>query len=99
MNIQPVGNRLLVEPIEEADKVGSIFIPNVAKDPPQRARVVVLGTGEEVRNSDGKVVDSIPFVVKVGQQILVSKYGGSQIKVDQKEYKIINASDILAIIS
>ncbi len=94
VKIQPLGDRVLVEAIEAAEQVkGGIFIPDSAKEKPQEAKVVALGTGK--RDENGKL---IPFDVKVGDVVLTSKYGGTEVKFDDKEYKILNSSDILAVV-
>lgn len=94
VKIQPLGDRVLVEPVEEKEEVkGGIVIPDTAKEKPQEARVVALGTGK--KDDDGNV---IPFEVKVGDVVLTSKYGGTEVKFDEKEYKILSTSDILAIV-
>lgn len=94
IKVKPLGDRVLVEPIEEKEVVkGGIVIPDSAKEKPQEAKVVALGSGK--KDDDGKL---IPFEVKVGDIVLTSKYGGTDIKYEDKEYKILNASDILAIV-
>jgi len=94
LKVKPLGDRVLVEEIEDAEtKTGGIIIPDSAKEKPQRAKVVALGTGK--RDDDGK---KIPFEVKVGDVILTSKYGGTEVKIEGKEYKILSSSDILAVI-
>jgi chaperonin GroES len=94
LNIKPLGDRLLVEPIEEKEvKKGGIIIPDTAKEKPQEGIVVALGTGKT--DDNGK---KVPFEVKKGDRVLVSKYGGTEIKLDGKEYKIFNSDDLLAII-
>ncbi len=95
LNIHPLGDRVLVEPSAEEDvKKGGIIIPDTAKEKPQEGKVVALGTGKT--DDNGK---KVPFEVKKGDRVLVSKYGGTEIKIDGKEYKIMNSDDILAIIS
>ena len=95
LKIKPLGDRILVEPIEEKEeKKGGIIIPDSAKEKPQESKVVALGTGKT--DDDGK---KVPFEVKKGDKVLVSKYGGTEIKLDGKEYKILNSDDILAIIN
>ncbi|OPZ28295.1 MAG: 10 kDa chaperonin [Lentisphaerae bacterium ADurb.BinA184] len=94
LKVKPLGDRVLVEEIEEEEvKSGGIIIPDSAKEKPQRAKVVALGTGK--RDDDGK---KIPFEVKVGDVILTSKYGGTEVKIEGKEYKILSSSDILAVL-
>jgi len=95
VKIQPLGDRVLVEAIEEQEtQQGGIIIPDSAKEKPQEAKVVKLGTGKV--DDDGK---KVPFEVKEGDKVLTSKYGGTDVKYDGKEYKILNASDILAVVS
>jgi chaperonin GroES len=94
LNIKPLGDRILVEAVEEKEvKKGGIIIPDSAKEKPQEGIVVVLGTGK--LDEDGK---RIPFEVKKGDRVLVSKYGGTEIKIDGKEYKIFNSDDLVAIL-
>lgn len=94
MNIEPLGDRVLVEAIEQKEVIkGGIVIPDSAKEKPQEAKVVAVGPGK--RDDSGKL---IPMEVKVGDFVLTSKYGGTEIKLDDKEYKILNSSDILAIV-
>lgn len=94
VKIQPLGDRVLVEAMEETEQVkGGIVIPDSAKEKPQEAKIVALGTGKVDEN--GK---KVPFDVKVGDVVLTSKYGGTDVKYDDKEYKILSSSDILAVI-
>jgi len=94
LKVKPLGDRVLVEAVEEKEqKKGGIIIPDAHKEKPQESKVVALGTGKQ--DDDGK---KLPFDVKVGDLVLTSKYGGSDIKLDGKEYKILNSDDILAVI-
>jgi len=94
INLKPLGDRVLVEPAEEKEaKKGGIIIPETAKEKPTEGLVRALGTGKT--DDNGK---KIPFEVKVGDRVLVSKYGGTEIKLDGKEYKILNSDDILGVI-
>ncbi|MCX8157707.1 MAG: co-chaperone GroES [Verrucomicrobiae bacterium] len=94
VKVKPLGDRVLVEPVEEKEvKKGGIIIPDTAKEKPMEAVVVALGTGKT--DDNGK---KIPFEVKVGDHVLTSKYGGTEIKLDDKEYKILNSDDILAVL-
>lgn len=87
--IKPLGDRVLVQSIDEDEQVkGGIIIPDSAKEKPQEATVVALGTG----NPDA------PFNVKVGDTVLTSKYGGTEVKFDGKAYTLLREDDILAII-
>ena len=94
MSIKPLGDRVLVLPIEEQEvKKGGIIIPDTAKEKPQEGKVIALGTGK--RDDNGKLV---PFTVKKGDRVLISKYGGTEIKIDGKEYQILREEDILGVI-
>ena len=94
INVRPLGDRVLVEPAEEKEvKKGGIIIPDSAKEKPTEGIIVALGTGKT--DDNGK---KVPFEVKKGDRVLVSKYGGTEIKLDGKEYKILNSDDILAVI-
>jgi chaperonin GroES len=94
INVKPLGDRVLVAPVEEKEvKKGGIIIPDTAKEKPTGGLVVALGTGKT--DDSGK---KVPFEVKKGDRVLVSKYGGTEIKLDGKEYKIFNSDDILAVI-
>jgi len=94
INVRPLGDRILVEPAEEKEiKKGGIIIPDSAKEKPTEGIVVALGTGKT--DDSGK---KVPFEVKKGDRVLVSKYGGTEIKLNDKDYKILSADDILAII-
>jgi len=94
INLRPLGDRVLVEPVEEKEtKKGGIIIPDTAKEKPTEGVVRALGTGK--LDDNGK---KIPFEVKVGDRVLVSKYGGTEVKLDGKEYKLLNSDDILGII-
>jgi chaperonin GroES len=94
VNLKPLGDRVLVEPVEEKEvKKGGIIIPDTAKEKPTEGLVVALGTGKT--DDNGK---KVPFEVKKGDRVLISKYGGTEIKLDGKEYKILNSDDILAVV-
>ena len=93
-NIKPLGDRVLVKPLEEKEiSKGGIIIPDSAKEKPQEAEVVALGTGK--RDDDGKLIE---FTVKVGDKVLVSKYGGTEVKVEGDSYTIMREDDIIGII-
>jgi chaperonin GroES len=94
INVRPLGDRVLVQPIEEKEtKKGGIIIPDTAKEKPQEGSVVALGTGK--LDEDGKKVE---FTVKKGDKVLIPKYGGTEIKVDGESYLIMREDDILGII-
>ena len=92
--IQPLGQRVLVKRIDSEEKTsGGIYLPDTAKEKPQEAKVVALGTGG--KDDDGKPIE---FTVKVGDVVLISKYGGTEVKIDNEEHLLISESDILGII-
>src|SRR5437588_2742225 len=94
LNLKPIGDRILVEAVEEkAAKKGGIIIPDTAKEKPMESTVVALGTG---KTDDNGV--KVPFEFKRGDRVLVTKYGGTEIKLDGKEYKILSSDDVLAVI-
>ncbi len=94
MKVKPIGDRVLVKPgKEEEQKKGGIIIPDSAKEKPQEGKIVAIGTGKVDEN--GK---KIPFEVKVGDRVLISKYGGTEIKIDGEEYQILREDDILGIV-
>ena len=85
---------MLVQPLEEKEvKKGGIIIPDTAKEKPQEGKVIALGTGK--LDDNGKKVE---FTVKSGDKVLISKYGGTEIKVDGESYLIMREDDILGII-
>ena len=95
MKVKPLGDRLLVKRVEpEEVKKGGIIIPDTAKEKPQEAEVIEVGTGK--KDEDGK---SIKMDVKKGDKILISKWGGTEITLNDEEYLIIKEDDVLAIVS
>ena len=93
MKIQPLGARVLVEPIEEKEQIkGGIFIPDAAKEKPTEGKVIAIG---KKRDDDGK---EVPFDVKVGETVLMPKYGGTEVKLDDKTYQIVREEDLLGIV-
>jgi chaperonin GroES len=94
MSVKPLGDRVLVQPVEDQEvKKGGIIIPDTAKEKPQEGKVIAVGTGK--RDEHGKL---IPFEVKKGDRVLISKYGGTEIKMDGKDYLIMREDDILGVI-
>jgi chaperonin GroES len=93
-SIKPLGQRVLVKRLEaEEVAAGGIIIPDTAKEKPQEAEIITLGTGG--KDDDGKLIE---FQVKVGDKVLISKYGGTDVKVNGQELLIINENDILGVI-
>jgi chaperonin GroES len=95
MNIKPLSDHILIEPIKEEEKTKTgILLPETAeKEKPEQGQVIAVGPGK--KTEDGKI---IPLDVKPGQKVLFTKYGPNEIKVDDKEYLIAKEEDILAII-
>jgi chaperonin GroES len=94
LNLKPLGNRVVVEPIEQEEvTAGGIVLPETAKEKPQKGTILSVGPGE--RDEDG---DYIPMDVKSGDTVLFAKYSGTEIKVDGKKLLILRESDILAIL-
>ena len=92
MNIHPLDDRIVVEPLEaETKTAGGILIPDTAKEKPQKGKVVAVGPGKLL--DDGKRATP---AVKKGDIVLYAKYGGSDVKVGEKEYLIMRESDVLA---
>ena len=92
MDLQPLGDRLIVEVLEEEEQtVSGIVLPDTAKEKPQRGRVLAVGPG--ARDEDGKFVG---MEVAEGDEVVFSKYGGTEIKVGADEYLILRESDVLA---
>ena len=95
-SLQPLGDRVLVKRLEpeEQKTSGGIYIPDTAQEKPQRGEIVAIGAG--LVNDDGK---TIPMRVKVGDQVLFGKYGGSDVEIDGEEYMIIKEDEIYGIIT
>jgi chaperonin GroES len=85
MNIQPLGKRVLVEPLEQEEKVGTIIIPDTAKEKPMMGIVIAVGTDEGLQK-----------LIKAGDKVIFGKYAGEEIKIEGKKHLIIKRSDILA---
>ena len=89
LNIQPLADRVLVEPVAaETTTASGIIIPDNAKEKPQKGTVVAVGTGKKDE----------PLTVKVGDTVLYGKYGGTELKLEGKDYLMMRESDILAIV-
>ncbi len=94
MKVKPLGDKVLVKRLEAKDVVsGGIIIPDTAKEKPMEAKVISLGEGRV--SKDGT---SIGFDVKVGDTVLITRYGGQDIKIDGEDYMIMREDDIMAII-
>ena len=92
MNIKPLGDRVVIKPIESEEVTKSgIVLPETAKEKPQQGEVVAVGSGEYI---DGK---KVALEVKAGDKVIYSKYSGTEIKLDDQTYLIMKQNDILAI--
>ena len=96
MNLQPLGDRVIVKPLSEEDNKtpSGIYIPDTAKEKPQEGEVVAVGPGEPNENGENIKPD-----VENGDKVVYSKYGGTEIKVEGTEYLILSSRDILAKVS
>ena len=93
MKIRPLGDRVLVEPVEEKDQaVGGIIIPDSAKEKPMQGKVIAVG---KKTDKDGKV---IAFDVKAGDTVLLPKYGGTEVKLDGKKLQLVREEDLLGVL-
>lgn len=94
MNLRPLQDRIIVKRVEEETKTaGGLFIPETAKEKPQRGQIVAAGNGK--KTEDGKV---LPLDVKVGDTVLFGKYAGTEVKVDGEEYLMMREDDLLAVV-
>ena len=92
MDLKPLGDRLIVQVIEEEETTPTgIVLPDTAKEKPQRGRVLAVGPGP--RNEDGEYV---PMEIAEGDEVIFSKYGGTEVKIATEEYLILRESDVLA---
>jgi chaperonin GroES len=93
LNVRPLRDRVLVRRLEEGEqKIGGIIVPDTAKEKPQRAEVVAVGSGRILENGD-----RIALTVKAGDRVLVGKWSGTDVKIDGTEYLIIKEDEILGI--
>ena len=94
MNLKPLGDRVVVEPIEQDDRTASgLVLPETSKEKPQKG--IVLATGPGARDEDGK---RVPMDVSVGETVLFARYAGTEFKIDGKKLLILKESDLVAII-
>jgi len=92
MDLQPLGDRLIVEVLEEEETTTSgIVLPDTAKEKPQRGKILAVGPGS--RNDEGKI---IPMEIAEGDEIIFSKYGGTEVKLGTDDVLILRESDVLA---
>lgn len=95
LKIKPVGDRILVQHVEDKEQIrGGVIIPDSAKEKPQEARVIALGTGTKAK--DGAV---FAFEVKVGDTVLVGKFAGAEVRLNDQKYTLVREDDILGVIA
>lgn len=93
-NFVPMGDRIIVERLDEAEKTkGGIIIPDTAKEKPMRGKILAVGPGK--RNDDGQL---IPMDLKVGDTVLFGKWSGTEVRDNDVDFLIMNQSDVLAIV-
>lgn len=93
--LKPIGPRVLVKRLDEEEvSAGGIILPDTAKEKPQEAEVISLGTGGKDENGN-----DFEFSVKTGDKVIISKYGGTDVKLDGKDLLIVSESDILAVVA
>jgi len=94
MKLKPLGDRIVVKVVTQEEKTkGGIVLPDTAKEKPQEGEVMAVGTGRVLDNGQ-----RLPLEVKVGDRVIFSKYGGTEVKVEGDEYLILSERDILAIL-
>jgi chaperonin GroES len=94
MKIKPLGDKILVKRLEAETKTASgIFLPESAKEKPQQAKVIAVGEGKVLDNGE-----RAPISVKKGDTIILNKWGGTELKLDGKEYLVMSADEVLAIV-
>ena len=93
MKVRPLGDRVLVEPVEEKDQtVGGIIIPDAAKEKPIKGKVLAIGKKYDKDHKD------VPFDVKVGDEVLLPKYGGTEVKLGDKKLQLVREEDLLGVL-
>lgn len=95
INLKPLGNRLVVEPIEQEEMTASgIILPETAKEKPQKGVVLATGAGRRLENGQRQ-----PMEVKVGDKVLYAKYGGTELKLGDRQVIVLSEEDVLAILA
>lgn len=95
LKIKPIGDRILVQHVEDEEQVrGGVIIPESAKEKPQEAKVIALGTGPKAK--DGTMTN---FEVKVGDTVLIGKFAGSEVKLENEKYTLVREDDILGVMA
>lgn len=94
MKLKPLGDRIVVKVLNQEETTkGGIVLPDTAKEKPQEGEVIAIGTGKVLENGQ-----KLPLEVKIGDKVLFSKYGGTEVKVEGEEYLILSERDVLAIL-
>jgi len=94
MSFRPLHDRVLVKRLEEQEQIpGGIIIPDIAKEKPTEAHVIAVGTG-----SLGKAAKKLPMSVEVGDRVVLGKWSGTEVKIDDEEFLILKEEDILGVI-
>ena len=94
MKLKPLGDRLIVQAIEEEQTTASgLVLPDTAKEKPQKGKVIAVGTGRVLENGQ-----RVPLEVKEGDIVVFAKYGGTEIEIDGEEYVILSERDLLAVL-
>ena len=95
VTFKPLGNRVVIKPIESDEQMsaGGIYIPDTAKEKPQEGEVVAVGPGRIDDNGN-----RVPLDVAVGDRVIYSKYGGTEVKFGADEYLVLSARDVLAVV-
>jgi chaperonin GroES len=94
-NVRPLRDRVLVRRIEEEEqKVGGIIVPDTAKEKPQQAEVMAVGSGRVLENGQ-----RVPLTLKAGDKVLVGKWSGTEVKIDGEEYLILKEDEVLGVLS
>jgi chaperonin GroES len=95
MNLRPLGDRVVVKPVEKEEKTKSgLYLPDTAKEKPQEGLVEAVGTGRILDNGQ-----KVPMELKVGDKVLYAKYAGNEFKIEDVEYLIISEKDVLAVVA
>ena len=93
MKIRPLGDRVLVEPVEEKEQmVGGIYIPDAAKEKPIKGKVLAIGKKFDKEHKE------VAFDVKVGDEVLLPKYGGTEVKLGEKKLQLVREEDLLGVL-
>jgi len=93
MSIRPLHDRILVRREQEPEKIGSLFVPENAKEKPIQALVVAVGTGKRLEDGTVRALD-----VKAGDRVIFAKYSGSEVKIDGTEHLILREDEVLGVV-